>query len=412
MQIIKRFFMIHVFCELFKYVRRILGGKYWFILVLFFLWLYRIDFIVSDGGGFAKVLQVASVCGMLIFVFSYNKNIINYTCNNTNVAIKSLFVLYLFALISTLWAFIPSFAFFLSFQNLVVLLLFVWLFSRINRFDGIERLFIYGCIGMILFEAVVVRLLSGFHVFVHFLPCASSAAMLFAYSVAEYLRGEVSDMERRRLLKGCMWFTFLVLVANTSGSANVSAFVAVGIALFLSRKKVYAIICLTLAIIIWANLDKLDSLLLFLMPGKTLEVIESGNGRDYIWNRLLLLAEERPMLGWGFACVERVNQSIFDGQSLSDAHSNYIGMYGSLGLFGLCVFVVHILYVILYMLKRIRIKGFLGLFCAYICLSVNGYSYGFLSGKTCSITVCYIVVIVLSFFFNRVYEKNRSRIER
>ena len=226
------------------------------------------------------------------------------------------------------------------------------------------------------------------------------------------MRGDVANVERRRLLRGCMWLTFLVLVTSTSGSANVSAFVAVGIALFLSRKKVYAIICLTLVIIIWANLDKLDSLLLFLMPGKTLEVIESGNGRDYIWNRLLLLAEERPMLGWGFACVERVNQSIFDGQSLSDAHSNYIGMYGSLGLFGLCVFVVHILCVVLYMLKRIRIKGFLGLFCAYICLSVNGYSYGFLSGKTCSITVCYIVVIVLSFFFNRVYEKNRSRIER
>ena len=142
--------MKSVICEILRTLGAIIRGKYKWLLILFFLWLYRIDFIASDGGGFAKALQVVSVFGMLIFVLSYKKNIISYTCNNTNVAIKSLFVLYLFALISTLWAFIPSFAFFLSFQNLVVLLLFVWLFSRINRFDGIERLFIYGCKGMIL----------------------------------------------------------------------------------------------------------------------------------------------------------------------------------------------------------------------------------------------------------------------
>lgn len=46
------------------------------------------------------------------------------------------------------------------------------------------------------------------------------------------------------------------------------------------------------------------------MPDKNLEQIESGNGRQEIWEHLMAAAALKPICGWGFACVERTVQSI------------------------------------------------------------------------------------------------------
>jgi hypothetical protein len=119
-----------IYNSFFKAIR----GKYKWLLILFFLWLYRVDFVAADGGGLAKALQVVTIFGMLMIVQSNRRSIINYTYTKTNGAVKSLVVLYTYALISTLWALIPTFAFFLSFQNLVLLFLLVWMFTRIDNF--------------------------------------------------------------------------------------------------------------------------------------------------------------------------------------------------------------------------------------------------------------------------------------
>ena len=147
----------------------------------------------------------------------------------------------------------------------------------------------------------------------------------------------------------------------------------------------------------------IDNIILTLMPGKNMETIKIGNGRETIWENLLNYADQKPWLGWGFACIERVQQlGIIGGQSLSDAHSNYIGMYGSLGIVGCSLFGWHLLSIGHYLFKRISQPGFLGLLAAFICATVNGYSYGFLSGKTCSITVGYIMIVILSFYYDYI----------
>ena len=42
------------------------------------------------------------------------------------------------------------------------------------------------------------------------------------------------------------------------------------------------------------------------MPGKTKETIANATGREIIWGYIRDLIEERPVVGWGFGCVERI----------------------------------------------------------------------------------------------------------
>ena len=51
---------------------------------------------------------------------------------------------------------------------------------------------------------------------------------------------------------------------------------------------------------------------------------------------------------------------------------------------------------------KYRMKaGYIGLISAFACAMLNGYSYGFLSGKACSITIIYMSLIVLTFFYSK-----------
>lgn len=392
--------MKSVICEILRTLGVIIRGKYKWLLILFFLWLYRTDFVAADSGGFAKALQVVTIFGMFMIVYSNRKNIINYTYNRTNGAVRSLMVLYAYALLSTLWALIPTFAFFLSFQNLVLLFLFVWMFTRIDNFRDSEKIFLIGCASVMLFEAIVYRMLRNPSFFIHSLVSGSSAALLFSYSIAEYLGMRKSDEKRRKMLRGCIFLSLIVLITSTSSGANASAIFGFAMALFFSGHLFYSFLLFACALVLYLNPELINKILLLIMPGKTMSIIESANGREDLWNILLELAAQKPIFGWGFACVERaVTQT---GFMASDAHNNYLGIYGSLGIVG-CVLLAWQLLNSLYVSFINRFKpGFLGLFCVVCCTILNGYSYGFLSGKACSMTVIYFAAVVMMFTLSRI----------
>lgn len=386
--------------EIFRSVRNILKGRYKWLLILFFLWLYRVDFVAADSGGFAKALQVVTIFGMFMIVYSNRKNIINYTYNRTNGAVRSLMVLYAYALLSTIWALIPTFAFFLSFQNLVLLFLLVWMFTRINNFRDSEKMFLIGCASVMLFEAIVFRMVEAPGVFIHSLISGSSAALLFSYSIAEYLGMRKYDERRRKMLRGCIFLSLIVLVTSTSSGANASAIFGFAMALLFSGRIFYALSLFVCGLVLFLNPEIIDKLLLLIMPGKTMAIIESANGRESLWNILLDLAAEKPVFGWGFACIERAVAQT--GFMASDAHNNYLGIYGSLGVVG-CVLLAWQLLNSLYVSFINRFKpGFLGLLCVVCCTILNGYSYGFLSGKACSMTIIYFAAVVMMFTLSRI----------
>lgn len=149
-------------------------SKYKYLLVLFALWLFRVEFIPDLGSGeAAKALQVGCLFGMLYMILKWKSSIIFFSFNKTNMAIKSVLWLYVFALFSTLWAFNPQFAFFLSFQNLVLIITLVFIYSRFQTFKNAERMFVLFVSIMIIFESISIRFTQRVLI-AHFLPAASS----------------------------------------------------------------------------------------------------------------------------------------------------------------------------------------------------------------------------------------------
>lgn len=391
--------MIDFFKELWLNLRLIWRSKFKLMLILFFVWLYRVDFIPDTGGGLAKVIQIVAILGLSYQTRKYYRNITTASYSHTNISIKSCLWLYTYALVSTIWAFMPSMAFFISFQNLVMIMLMVWYFSMFRDFTSMEKGFVFFALSIVIFESIFYRIFNP-SVMIHFLGSASSGALCFVYCATEWMKAQ--EQKRKQFLKHAMIIAFVLMITSTSSGANASAIFGFGLACLFAGRAIWATLIVACGLFLFFNQDMINEIILALNPGKTMEMIESGNGRDTIWEALMQNANQRPILGWGFACIERSVQNVLQGQILSDAHSNYIGMYGSLGMIGVILFVGHIV-LSSYTAFKNRIKpGCLGLFTAIAAATMNGYSYGFLSGKTCSITIIYFALIVLTLFYSKI----------
>lgn len=397
--------MFHYLKYLYKSLIHVFKSKYRWMSILFVLWLYRVDFIPADGGGLAKGLQVITIFGMLGLVMKYRNGIARIAYNNTNSAVKSVLWLYSFAVISTLWAFMPTFAFFLSFQNIVLMFVLLWLYSLPENFNSTERLFLISAVLIALFEVIARRILETPQVFIHSLTGGSTAALLISYCVAEIFNTENSESKRRKLLMNTLLISLVILVTSTSSGANASAIFGLATALLFSKKIWYAIPLFAVSIFLYLNPNLIESMILMVMPGKSSETLSSASGRQDLWDIVLDLAAQKPIFGWGYACIERAVTST--GFLASDAHNNYIGIYGGLGIIGCVLLGIHFLSTLLTTFRRKASPGYLGLFCATCCTILNGYSYGFLSGKACSITVVYFSIVILSsiYYRTRKYDK-------
>ncbi len=439
--------MIGYLKSLFQSLAVVLHSKYKWLLILFVLWLYRVDFISADGGGLAKGLQVITIFGLLYLVLSNKKSIVSYAYNRTNLPVQSVLWLYTYAVISTLWALIPTFAFFLSFQNVVLIFVLLWVISLARDFIQMEKFLLIFSVLVTLFEVVCIRILNSPTLFIHYLSGGSAAAICIAYSVGELLANHRLNKERKKLLKNTLLISLFILVTSTSSGANASAvfgfivalflsgkflyallrkkllkntllislFILVTstssganasavfgfiVALFLSGKFLYALLLLCFGLFLYLNPHLIETLILMVMPGKTLDSLQSSSGRTALWDILYELAAQKPLFGWGYACIERaVTQT---GFMASDAHNNYLGIYGSLGIVGCIFLAIQMLSSVVYTLQRRMRPGYVGLTCAFCCAILNGYSYGFLSGKACSITVIYFCLVILTFTYSKV----------
>lgn len=371
-----------------------------FLTLMFFIWLFRVDFVAADSGGIAKGIQVITIFGMLFYVISKYNNILVKTYSSINISGKTIIIFYVYAILSTLWAYVPTFAFFLSLQNIVIFLVLYYILNRLKTFVSIETFFIVFSIAIILYEVLLHRVLENPSLFVHFLPAASSSAICLSYSFSELISNNKNSKKRKSILKGSIFFSIIILVTSTSSGANASALLGIIIGLLLSRKFKYVFLILIISITIYFNQHLIDNILLAIMPGKSLETISSASGRETLWNIIIEYANKKPFCGWGFACIERVVTNT--GFRASDAHNNYLGIYGGLGICGLVLIFLHIVSSIINSFNKRHRLGYSGIISAICCATLNGYSYGFLSGKACSITVIYFIIILLSHFYRKV----------
>lgn len=393
--------MIAYFKELWNYLYWVLRQKpYKYLIILFLLWIYRIDFIPDEGVGIGKSIQIVCLLGFFYFTYKYKHNILRIAYKRTSTPVKTLLILYTFAVFSTLWSFIPSLTLYMSIQNLVLIIMMIYFFSLFPDFKRTEKAFIIFSIVTTTFECLCARIHNP-TLIIHFLSGASSAALCFSYCFAEWLKNPM-DMQRKKFLKRSMIWSLILLITSTSTGANAAVLAGCAIACLLSGKKIWTIIVLLGSMLLYLNMDKIEAIILALNPDKTIEMIKTGNGRESIWNALLVNANQKPILGWGFSCIERTASNVITGQTLSDAHNNFIGMYGSLGIIGLILYIIHLISSLISTFKNQKRPGQSGLFCAICVATINGYSYGFLSGKGCSITVIYFAVITLCYFYSKI----------
>ena len=389
--------IIIVFRYLVKAIIDILHSKYRWLLLLYIVWLFRVDFITADAG-YAQGLQVFSVLLILFLINREHPHIVRLSYKGTSGAVKALMLFYSYALMSTLWSFLPTFSFFIAFQTTVFIMALVWLFSNFRTFEEIETSFLMLMIGTMLFETIFLRLTWQPALMTHHLASGSVAAMCFSYCIGEYLSKKTDYPNRRKLLLGSIVISLFVLVTSTSSGANASAVLGMGVGLVFSGHLAWAILAISVGAFLYYHEETMNKLLLLLMPGKTKSTIDSASGRKTLWELIFRLAKEKPLFGWGHASVERAVVSRYHFLAV-DAHNSYYGIYGSLGIVG-CVLAGYMILRTYWSLFVNRINpGYVGLLSAFSCGTLNGYSYGFLSGKTVSITIIYLCIIVLSYYY-------------
>lgn len=397
--------------DIFTAIARAFRSKYRWMAILFFVWLYRVDFMPADGGGVAKGIQVGSLFLMTMMVMGYRKGLPAFVFSRGIAPIRTATWLYTFAMLSTAWAFSVTFAFFLSVQNIVLLMVLVWFFALFRDFRSMEKAFLTLAVIIMLFEVLMVRILGAPVLFIHYLPGGSSAAICISYCMGELLKESHSDKARRSLLKGTAVVSLIVLVTSTSSGANASAVAGVAFALFFSGRLAWALLLMAIAATLYAFPDLSERALYFIMPGKTKEEIETGTGRETIWEGLMAVTAQRPLYGWGYACGERVASEYLDW-TLSDAHNNWLGIYSGLGLTGVALLIIHQVSTLLTAFTKRMKRGCTGLLCALACATVNGYSYGYLSGKACSITILYFAMLVLLYFYPKLSASHGQAVKR
>lgn len=373
-------------------IRYVWHSKFRWLVILVLLWVFRVTAMPADDAGIAKGLQVVTIMGMLLITGKYSNKPLLMGWRKGNSAVRWMMAYLLLGMVSTLWSFVPQFSFFLSFEKIVLISVSFVALGLFVDFLALEKFMLLALTGCMLFEAIVWRTDAGVTLLTHSLTNGTCAAMLLSYSIGEWLVDKIGNRRRIRLFKGICMLSILVLIGSTSGGANASAALGVAIAFFLSGNIVWALLLMMMVVLLYLNQDWMDNIIRTLMPGKTETDITTATGRSFIWERIRLYAAEKPLLGWGYASIERLI-SVRDFP-LTDAHNNWYGAYGGTGLIGLILLIMHQISLLFTAFKRKMKPGYTGLTCALSCATFNGYSFGYISGKACTITLFYFIMMV------------------
>ena len=387
-----------LFKELFFYIKSLLQSPAKWIFLLYALWVYRVSCMPAVAGGIAQILQIATLFGMLFYAYKWNNTCISWGLFKTGAPVMTIVLYLLLGMTSTIWSYKPDFTLFMSMEKLAFLAIFFTLLTLPKTFLNIEKFFVYLMFGTLIFNWFAPRLAGYQGLMGHDLQEGSCAAMCMSYCIAELLSRKVVTQQRLMMFRIVSIFCGVFLFTSTSGGANASAALGIAIAFVVSGKIVWGLIIAIVGALLMLNDALFDKIFVMLMQGKSERDIQSATGRTAIWEAMMPLANEKPLWGWGYAAMERLmtDRNIM---RLTDVHSNFYGAYGGTGIIGLVLLVIHHISALLYSFRQVLRPGFPGLLCALACGTMNGYSYGFLAGKTAIITVFYLAFVMLTFVY-------------
>lgn len=387
-----------LFKELYYYIRGILSSPCKWMLIFYVLWVYRVSCMPAVAGGIAQGLQIATLFGMLYYAYIWNNASLSFGLFKTGLPVWSMTLFLGLGVISTAWSYKPDYSFFMSVEKLAFMAVFFTLFTMPRTFLATERMWVMIMLGTIIFNWVAPRVVGQQGFIGHDLPEGSCSAMCLSYCMGELLAKKVDSPRRNAMFRIAVIISLFCMFSSTSGGANASGALGVAIAFAISGKIIWGLAFAAGGSLLLLNDTLYDKIFHLLMQGKSDQDIKSSTGRTAIWEAMMPLANQKPWLGWGYASMERLmtDRRIMH---LTDIHSNFYGAYGNVGIIGLVLLVFHHVVAVLYTLKNVLNPGFVGILCALCCGALNGYSYGFLVGKTAIISVFYLAFVMLIFVY-------------
>lgn len=109
--------------------------------------------------------------------------------------------------------------------------------------------FLVFALSSVLFECVVSRILHP-SVMIHFLGGGSAAALIFTYSVAEWMKAK--DKKRKHFLKYSTIISFILMVTCTSMGANAAALFGFALACLFAGKVIFAVFIMFCSLFLYA----------------------------------------------------------------------------------------------------------------------------------------------------------------
>ncbi len=391
--------------ELILYIRMLLQSPVKWMLIMFALWVYRVSCMPAVAGGIAQGLQIGTLLGMLYTAYKWNPASVKIGLFKTGSPVLTMVLYLLLGMVSTIWSYKPDFTLFMSFEKLAFLVIFFAILTISQSFLTTERIIVMLMLGTLIFNWIAPRLMGYQNLIGHDLQESSCSAMCLCYCVGELLAKKIDKQDRLNMFRIVLILCAIILFTSTSGGANASAALGVAIAFVVSGKIVWGILIALAGALILLNDALFDKIFSILMQGKSDRDIQSATGRTAIWEAMMPLANQKPWFGWGYASMERLmtDRNII---RLTDIHSNFYGAYGGTGLVGLAILVIHHISALLYSFRQLLRPGFAGVLCALACGTMNGYSYGYLAGKTAIITVFYLAFVMLTFVYTFVPVKD------
>ncbi len=360
------------------------------VLFLLFIWLFRLCFLTQGNkGGVAinKYVVIQIVVILLLTLKLHSERVSFRKLLNYN-ATKHFAILYIFGMFSIIWSIFPLMSFFFSFENLICMMTILYLSLKFTDVYELEKFFIYAIIFII--SMFLVKSVFSFRSF-HSVTYSSISAMLMIYCLVELCSHNRLNCNAKPLKIGLV-FGVIILFITTSGGAIFSAFLTLLAFLLLNQKSTWrmflflaiGILCL---LVVFGYQQKI---LAVLFPNKNTVSILTAHGRTVIWGMINEKVAVKPLLGWGYATVERI-LPIY----CIDAHNSIIGIRGSLGNIGCIYLIFTMLYILMYFHLQRKTFGYRGIFFAILCAFINSNTTNFLASKAgpCALTFQFLLVL-------------------
>jgi len=382
--------------------------------VLLLVFIMRILFLRrgmdQPGLNIFVVIQLSAVT--MSFIIAIMQNDVPIIKTMQNKAIVLGLSLYALGMFSIFWSVIPFLSFSFAMQNFFFIVILFYLIGSNRDFFETEKCLL-ALLALLAFFALLSKAVSrgsmpslAYFLNLHDLNAGAIGGALLSYCLSERLnvhsdiypwqenlQPQVYRYRTKLLSAGCIFGLITLLVATSSGS-NVSVLVAL-LAFIFVRRNIFLFFVLTILLLtlnafpnlIWIAVDSI-------FPGKSMSNIESFGSRTMLWEQILALFSEKPILGWGYGTVERLG-----GLYADDSHNSSLGILGGLGLFGGTIFILFIVTLLYRLYRKSRQVGYTGLFCATVCLAANSNTIGFLSGKTSVMTIAFFAFLSCSYWY-------------